>query len=92
VFDAQTSVELCELLIYKLSAIIGDDSMWDTISAYNIIPDELLNLLGCDSGQWFDFYPFGEIIDGYYKEFHLALTGGEGVEDIHSSFSKGPRG
>jgi len=51
-----------------------------------------LDLLGCDSGQWFGFYPFGEIINGYYQEFHLPLAGKEGAEDIHSPFSKGPWG
>jgi len=66
--------------------------MRNTIYAYNILTNELLNLLGCDSGQWFGFYPFGEIINGYYQEFHLALVGGEGAEDIHSPFSKGPWG
>jgi len=64
--------------------------MWNTISTYNIFPDKLLNLLGRDSGQWFGFYLFGEIINDYYQEFHLALVGGEGAEDIHSPFSKGP--
>ena len=49
-------------------------------------------LLGCDSGYWFGFYPFGEMINGYYQEFHLPLAGGEGAEDIHSPFSKGPWG
>jgi len=66
--------------------------MWDTISAYNIFPYKLLDLLGCDSGQWFGFYPFGEIINGYYQEFHLPLARGKVSEDIHSSFSKGPWG
>jgi len=64
--------------------------MRNTISAYNIFLDELLNLLGYYSAQWFGFYPFGEIINGYYQEFHLAFAGGEGAEDIHSPFSKGP--
>jgi len=49
-------------------------------------------LLGCDSGQWLGFYPFGEIINGYNQEFALPLVGGEGAEDIHSPFSKGPWG
>jgi len=66
--------------------------MWNTIYAYNIFPYELLDLLDYDSGQWFGFYSFGEIINDYYKEFHLPLAGGERAEDIHSPFSKGPWG
>jgi len=49
-----------------LSAIIGDVGLWNTISAYNIFPEKLLDLLGGDSGQWFGIYPLGEIINGYY--------------------------
>jgi len=50
VFDADNGVEFGEFLIYKLSAIVGEDGMWDTISTYNILPNKLLDLLGCDSG------------------------------------------
>ena len=49
-FDAYTGVEFGEFFIYKLSTIVGDDGMWDTISAYNIIPNKLLDFLGCDGG------------------------------------------
>jgi len=66
--------------------------MRNTISAYEIFPEKLLDLLGCDSGQRFGFYPLSEIINGYYQEFHLALAGREGAEDIHSPFSEGPWG
>ena len=66
--------------------------MWNTISTYNIFPNELLNLLGRDSGQRLGFYPFGEIVNGYNQEFHLPFAGGEGAEDIHSPFSKEPWG
>ena len=41
---------LANSFVYKLSAIVGDDCMWDAIPAYNILPDELLDLLGCNSG------------------------------------------
>jgi len=43
-------VEFSEFFIYKLSAIVDDDGMWDTISAYNILPNKFLDLLGCDDG------------------------------------------
>jgi len=50
IFDAQTSIELSEFFVYELSVIVGDGRMWDAISAYNIFPDELLDLLGCNGG------------------------------------------
>ena len=62
--------------------------MWDAISAYDILPKELL---GCNSGKRFDLYPLGEVVDGYYQEFYLAFAGGEGAEDVHSLLCEGPR-
>jgi len=66
--------------------------MWNTISTYNIFPNELLDLLGRDRGQQLGLYPFGEIVNGYNQEFHLPFVRGEGAEDIHSPFSKAPWG
>ena len=91
-FDAQIGVELNEFFIYKLPAIVGDDCMWDAISAYDILPNELLYLLGCNGGKRFGFYPLGEVVDGYYQEFYLAFVGGEGAEDVHSPLCEGPQG
>jgi len=49
-FDVETGVELSELFVYELSAIVGYDCMWDAISAYDIFPNELLDLLGRNGG------------------------------------------
>jgi len=91
VFDAQIGVELNEFFIYKLPTIIGDDCMWDAISAYDILRNELLYLLGYSGGKRFGFYPLGEVVDGYYQEFYLAFAGGEGAEDVHSPLCERPR-
>jgi len=66
VFDADVGVEFRKLLVYKLSTIIGYDGVWYTIAVYDVFPDELLDLLSCDIGYRFSFYPFGEVVDGYY--------------------------
>ena len=92
VLDAQADVELSEFFIYKLSVIVGDDGVWDAISTYDILPNELLYLLGCNGGKWFGFYPLGEVVDDYYQEFYLTFARGEGAEDVHSPFCEGPRG
>jgi len=92
VFDAQIGVELIEFFIYKLSAIVGDDGIWDAISVYDILKNELLYLLGCNGGKRFGFYPLGEVVDGYYQEFYLASVGGEGAEDVHFPLCEGPWG
>jgi len=92
VFDTQTDVELSEFFVHKLPAVVGDDGMWDAISAYDILPNEWLYLLGCNGGKRFGFYPLAEVVDGYYQEFYLAFAGGEGVEDVHSALCQGLRG
>jgi len=45
VFDFEVGVKFNELLIYKKSAISSYDSMRYAISAYNVFPYELLDLL-----------------------------------------------
>jgi len=49
-FDVKAGVELSELFIYELLAIVDYDLMWHAIAAYDIFPDELLDLLSCDVG------------------------------------------
>ena len=49
-FDSQSSVEFDEFLIYELSAIVGYDSVRDSIAAYDVLPYKLLDLLCCDDG------------------------------------------
>jgi len=91
VFDAQAGVELSEFFIYELSVVIGDDGVWDAISAYDILPNQLLYLLSCNGGKRLGFYPFSEVVNRYYQEFYLAFFGGERAKDIHSLFYEGPR-
>jgi len=50
-FDAQASVEFGELFINELSAIVGYDSMSDSIATYDVLPHKQLDLLCCDCGQ-----------------------------------------
>jgi len=50
VFNVEAGVELSEFFVYELPTIVGYDRMWDAISAYDIFPDELLDLLGCNDG------------------------------------------
>jgi len=49
-FDVEASVELNKLFVYELPAIVGYDRLWDAISAYDISPNELLDLLGRNGG------------------------------------------
>ena len=40
----------CDVLVNELSAIVCYNGMWYTIFAYNVLPHELLDLLGRDGG------------------------------------------
>ena len=39
-FDAEAGVELSELFVYELSAIVGYDRVWHAIATYDIFPDK----------------------------------------------------
>lgn len=56
----------------ELSSIVGDDSFEKPIHAHNFLPIEMENSLSCDFNNNFLLYPFGEIIDSHYQEFHLS--------------------
>ena len=62
--------------------------MWHVIAAYDIFLDELLDLLRCDGGQRFGFYPLSEVVVAHNEEFYLSISQGEGAEDVHSPFRK----
>jgi len=70
VFDSEVGVKFSELLMYKLSAIVGYDSVRHPVAAYDIFLDELLDLLRYDNSQWFSFYPLGKVVNAYNEEFY----------------------
>jgi len=50
VFDSEAGVKFSDLLLYELLAIVDYDGVRHAIATYNIFPNELLDLLSCDSG------------------------------------------
>jgi len=92
VFDTKAGVEFGELFIYELPTIIGYDSVRDNISAYDVLPYEMLDLLCCYCGQWLSFYPFCKIVNADNENFHLSFPWGEGSQDVHPPLCKWPRG
>jgi len=83
-FDFETAVEFNKFLIYELLTIISYDSVRDSVSAYDVFPYKLLDLLCCDCGQWFSLYPLCEIINTNDEELYLSFAWGERSQDIHS--------
>ena len=66
-FDPYLLTQTSELTNSELGPII-----WYQMSTYNIFPYEVLNFLGSYLGDWLGFDPFGEVLNGNDKVFHLA--------------------
>ena len=68
---------ICEktskLLIYELCTIVVPQTLklWYFEMSENIPLDKLLSLCCRDGGQWFCFYPLGEVVDCYNQALHL---------------------
>ena len=65
VFNIELNIEVLELFIVKLSAIVGDDDPRKAESTDDGFPYELSSLGLDDLGHQLSFHPFGEIVDGY---------------------------
>jgi len=48
VFYSKSDVEFGEFLVYELAAIVVYDNVRNSISAYDVLPYKLLDLLCCD--------------------------------------------
>jgi len=62
VCDFQVTVEFDEALIYELAVVVSYDSVRDTVTTDDVLPDEALYLVGCYSGEGFCLDPLGEVI------------------------------
>ena len=46
---------------YKIRAVVGDDTVGDTVTVYNL-RYEVYYWSGFGRFNWFGFYPFGELV------------------------------
>jgi len=53
----------------EVSSVIGDDLIWYAMSAYNIFPQEVLNLFLGYLLEGFSLNPFGRVVDEDQKFF-----------------------
>jgi len=58
---------------------------------YYDFPDELLNLLYRDGGQWLGLNPFCEVVNPYTEELDLPFPKSERSQDMNPSLCKWPR-
>ena len=59
------STEVFKFLIVELSAVISDDELWDVESINYMALDEGLHFAFYNKGQWFNFNPIYEIVNGH---------------------------
>ena len=71
--NVELSQEFFEPLIIKLSVIVCDNHVGETIPTYYKLLDERLDLGFGDVGHWLSIYPFGEII--HHDKKKLSLQG-----------------
>ena len=76
--------------IVELFPIIGDDRVWDSEPADYVSPDEVYALCLGDHGEWFCFYPFGEVIDFHDGKLSLCLRSKERADQVYPLFYKRP--
>ena len=86
--DSKFLAYLLHSRIVELFSIVSDDQVWDSKPIDDVSPDEVRALCLCDYGEWFCFYPFGEIIDCHNGEFGLCSSSGKWADQVYSLFCK----
>ena len=64
-------IEVPQLFFDKLAAVVGDDHVREAKAAYDVTPDEGVNLPSGDVSQSLRFHPLGEIVHRHKYEFLL---------------------
>ena len=77
-------IEVPQLFIDELSAVVGDDGMGQAKTADDVLPNERMDLPSGDVGQGLCFDPLGEVIHGDYYELFLRSADGEWPDDVHT--------
>ena len=89
-FDMELSIEVLELLIIELSAIVDDDDPREVESRDDGLSNEFSGLGLSDLGHRLWFHPFSEVINSYEQKFPLCWGRRKGSEDVDSSLSERP--
>ena len=90
--DSPCSAEVLELMTDELRAIVSDNLFRNTKVAYNILPDEVLDLTVTDLMEGLSLYPLGEIVDDHKHVHPLAWGRWEFTDDVHPLRHERPGG
>ena len=59
-------IEIFEGRVIELPSIVWHQYPRNPKSAYDALPNEVLDILLCDFCEGFNFHPFSEVIDPHY--------------------------
>ena len=78
--NLEVVVELLEFIVVELCSIIRYDGMRDSILAYDVLVDELLDLCVRYRRELLCFNPFTEIVDCHYCALYTTSSFGESTD------------
>jgi len=79
---------LAEYVSCELSSVIGYQPLRCSKSAYYLLPYDVLYTNSYYGRDGFNFYPFSEVFDGHYQEFHLSSCKGKRPNMSISKYEK----
>ena len=89
-FNIDLNIEVLELFIIKLLAIVSDDDLEKAKSTNDGFLYKLSGLGLGDLGHQLGFYPFGEVVDGYEQELSLCWDRRKGFEYVYLPLGEWP--
>jgi len=83
-------IEVLQLLVDKLTAVVDDDRVEEAKTTYDVASDERVDLPSGDVSQSLCFDPLGEVVHCYEYEFLLRSANRERSDDVHAPLSERP--
>ena len=77
--DLEGVVKLPKFIAIKLGSIFRYDGVGDSVVAYDVLVDELLDLCRRDRCKRFCFNPFSEVVNNHYCVLHTTSSFGKSV-------------
>jgi len=77
--------------IDELLPVICYHAVRESMSAYDMLPKEILYLASCDGGYRFCLYPFGEVVNYHYEKLYLPFCQREWTQYVYSPSAERPR-
>jgi len=62
---------MLKILVRELPTVVGYHTVWQAVSADDILPQENMHLSSQNSGYGFDLYLFGEVVNSHYEKLYL---------------------